>query len=131
MTELEFINRVIKATLVVALLCLIVVSFYYGLPYGMGIFAGAVWGCVNLFFLKQLVQNWLILGPRDYLKIYTILGIKFPLLYLAGYGLLKIKYLPPLNLLLGFSLIFGVIFLKGLGRLFLEKNQTQEKSKTA
>jgi hypothetical protein len=129
--ELEFINRVIKTTLVLAVLALIAVGFYYGLPYGLGIFAGAVWGCVNLFFLKQLVRNWLVVGPKDHLKIYTMLGIKFPLLYLAGYGLLKIKYLPALNLLLGFSLIFAVIFLKGLGRLFLEKTQTKEKSKTA
>ena len=119
------------ATLILALLCLIVVGFYYGPQHGLGIFAGAVWGCVNLFFIKQLVQNWLIVGSKDYLKIYTILGIKFPLLYLAGYGLLRIKYLPPLNILLGFSLIFLVIFLKGLGRLFLEKAQTKEKSKTA
>ncbi len=129
--ELEFINRVIKTTLILAVVAWIAVGFYYGLPYGLGIFAGAVWGCVNLFFLKQLVRNWLVVGPKDHLKIYTILGIKFPLLYLAGYGLLKIKYLPALNLLLGFSLIFAVIFLKGLGRLFLEKSQTNEKSKTA
>jgi len=129
--ELEFINRVIKTTLILAVLVLIVVSFYYGLPYGLGIFAGAIWGCVNLFFLKQLVRNWLVVGPKDHLKIYTILGIKFPLLYLAGFGLLKIYYVPPLSLLLGFSLIFAVIFLKGLGRLFLEKTQTKEKSKKA
>lgn len=129
--ELEFINRVIKTTLILAGVALIAVGFYYGLPYGLGIFAGAVWGCVNLFFLKQLVRNWLVVGPKDHLKIYTILGIKFPLLYLAGYGLLRIKYLPPLNLLLGFSLIFLVIFLKGLGRLFLEKSQAKGKSKAA
>jgi len=129
--ELEFINRVIKTTLILAVIALIAVGFYYGLPYGLGIFAGAVWGCVNLFFLKQLVRNWLVAGPKDHLKIYTILGIKFPLLYLAGFGLLKIKYLPAFNLLLGFSLIFVVIFLKGLGRLFLEKSQAKEKSKTA
>jgi hypothetical protein len=129
--ELEFINRVIKTAFILAVIALIAVGFYYGLPYGLGIFAGAVWGCVNLFFLKQLVRNWLVAGPKDHLKIYAILGIKFPLLYLAGFGLLKIKYLPALNLLLGFSLIFAVIFLKGLGRLFLEKSQAKEKSKTA
>ena len=129
--ELEFINRVIKTTLILAGIALIAVGFYYGLPYGLGIFAGAIWGCVNLFFLKQLVRNWLVAGPKDHLKIYTILGIKFPLLYLAGFGLLKIKYLPALNLLLGFSLIFVVIFLKGLGRLFLEKTQAKRNSKAA
>ena len=129
--ELEFINRVIKTTLILAVIALIAVGFYYGLPYGLGIFAGAMWGCLNLFFIKQLVQNWLTLAPKDYLKIYTILGIKFPLLYLAGYGLLRIKYLPPLNLILGFSLIFLVIFLKGLGRLVLEKTQAEKKSKAA
>jgi hypothetical protein len=129
--ELEFINRVIKTAFILAVIALIAVGFYYGLPYGLGIFAGAMWGCVNLFFLKQLVRNWLVAGPKDHLKIYTILGIKFPLLYLAGFGLLKIKYLPALNLLLGFSLIFVVIFLKGLGRLFLEKTQAKRNSKAA
>jgi len=129
--KLEFISRVIKVTLIVAVICLVVVGFYYGLSYGLGIFAGAVWGCVNLYLIKQVVGNTLTLEQKDYLKIFTILGIKFPLLYLAGYGLLKIKYLPALNLLLGFSLIFGVIFLKGLGRVFLEKNQIPEKSKVA
>jgi hypothetical protein len=129
--KLEFISRVIKVTLIVAVICLVVVGFYYGLSYGLGIFAGAVWGCVNLHLIKQVVGNTLTLEQKDYLKIFTILGIKFPLLYLAGYGLLKIEYLPALNLLLGFSLIFGVIFLKGLGRVFLEKNQIPEKSKVA
>ena len=129
--EIEFINRVIRVALILAALSLVVVGFYYGLPSGLGVFVGAVWGCINLYFLKQLVKNTLTLEQKDYLKIYTILGIKFPLLYLAGYGLLKIKYLPALILLLGFSLIFGVVFLKGLGRVFLEKNQIQEKSKAA
>jgi len=128
---LEFINRVIKITLILAAVILVLVSFYYGVAYGLAIFAGSVWGCLNLYFLKQLVQNWLTLGPRDYLKIWTILGLKFPILYAAGFGLLKIKYLPPLNLLLGFSLIFAVIFLKGLGRVFLEKTQSEGKSKIA
>jgi hypothetical protein len=129
--ELEFISRVIKVTLIVAVISLVVVGFYYGLSYGLGIFAGAVWGCVNLYFIRQMVRNTLTLEQKDYLKIFTILGIKFPMLYLAGYGLLRIKYLPPLNLLLGFSLVFAVIFLKGLGRVFLDKTQVQKGSKVA
>lgn len=125
--EIEFVNRVIKVTLILAGITFAIISFYYGLPYGLAILAGAGWGCVNLYFLKQLISNWLTLEPRDHLKIWTIMGIKFPILYLAGFGLLKIKYLPALNLLLGFSLILAVIFLKGLGRVFLGENPDAKK----
>jgi hypothetical protein len=110
---LEFVNQVIKITLLLAGMCF-VIGLFYNLPYASGIAAGAIWGCVNLFLLKHLLQNWLMFGQRDYIKFYTISFIKFPLLYLAGYGLLSISYFPILSLLLGFSLIFVAIFLRGL-----------------
>src|SRR3990172_7475627 len=120
---LEFITRVIKVTLILAAVSLLAVSVYYGFGFGLAIFLGSLWGCVNLFFIKLLVQEFITAEKRDYLRIWTILGIKFPILYLAGFGLLRIDYLPALNLALGFSLIPAVVFLKGLGRLILEKTR--------
>jgi hypothetical protein len=97
----------------------------------LAILAGAVWGSANLFFIKQLFKNWLIPGRRDFLKIWAILGLKFPILYLAGFGLLKTGYLPDLDLLIGFTLIMAVIFLKGLGRLLMESARSKQESKAA
>jgi hypothetical protein len=45
--------------------------------------------------------------------------LKFPLLYLVGYLLLKSSLFPVLSLVVGFTLIFAVIVLKALGRLLL------------
>ena len=115
---LEFVNNVIKITLFLATACF-AIGLFYNPAFGSGIAAGAAWGCVNLFLLKHLMQNWLVLGPRDYVKVYTISFIKFPLLYLSGYGLLSISYFPILSLLLGFSLIFVAIFLKGLRHVLI------------
>ena len=126
---LEFITRVIKVTLILAAVSLLAVSVYYGFGFGLAIFLGSLWGCVNLFFIKLLVQEFITAEKRDYLKIWTILGIKFPILYLAGFGLLQVDYLPALNLALGFSLIPAVVFLKGLGRLILEKTRPQGDSR--
>ena len=128
---ITFIDKIIKTTLVVALLTFAVVSLYFGLPHGLAILAGAVWGSVNLYFIKQLVKNWLIPGRRDFLKILVILGLKFPILYLAGFGLLMTTYLPELDLLIGFTLIMAVIFLKGLGRLLMESARSNQESKAA
>ncbi len=129
--EITFIDKIIKTTLAVAFLTFVVVSFYFGLPHGLAILAGAVWGSTNLFFIKQLVKNWLIPGQRDFLKIWVILGLKFPILYLAGFGLLKTGYLPELDLLIGFTLMMAVVFLKGLGRLFMESANSKQESKAA
>ena len=115
---IEFVSNVIRITLLLAGMCF-AVGLFYNLPYGSGIAAGAIWGCVNVFLLKHLFQNCLVLGPRDYVKVYTISFIKFPLLYLAGYGLLCISYFPILSLLLGFSLIFVAIFLRGLRHVLI------------
>lgn len=110
---IEFVSNVIKITFFLAATCF-AFCLFFDPSFGSGIAAGATWGCVNLFLLKHLVQNWLVLGPRDYIRVYTVSFIKFPLLYLAGYGLLTISYFPILSLLLGFSLIFVAIFLRGL-----------------
>ena len=122
--EIEFINRIIKISLIVAGVIFIVMILLVDFPTALGFLAGTLWGCLNLFLLKHLIQNLLVIGTRSYLKIYTIVGLKFPLLYLVGYGLLRIKELPILSLVMGFSFIFVMIFLKGLGLLLTQKTQS-------
>ena len=123
---IEFIHRVIKTSLVLAVLILLFVTVYYDFKFGAGILAGSIWGCLNLYFLTQLITEIFSPGKEaKKRKVVLIAVVKFPLLYAAGYLLLKTSYFPPLSLICGFTLIFLVIFLKALGRwlLSLEKDK--------
>jgi len=124
---IEFIHRVIKTSLVLAVLILLFVTVYYDFKFGAGILAGSVWGCLNLYFLTQLITE--VFSPGKEVKkrkVVLIAVVKFPFLYLAGYLLLKINYFPPLSLICGFTLIFLVIFLKAMGRWILSMNKDKD-----
>ncbi len=128
----EFIHRVIKTSLVLAVLGFLFVTVYYDFEFGGGILAGTAWGCLNLLFLTNLITE--VFSPGKEVRkgrIVLIAVFKFPLLYAAGYLLLRIKYFPPESLLIGFTLLFVVMFLKAMGRWVLSldaKQQNQAKS---
>jgi hypothetical protein len=103
--------------LIVAVLSFLFISVYYNFPFGLGLFLGTVWGCLNLFFISQLIIEAISLKKPNKGKIILIFLVKFPLLYFVGYVLLWLKYLPVESLVVGFTLIFAVTFLKALGRL--------------
>ena len=67
---------------------------------------------VNLIFLSALVRAALRPGHVDRVKVVGLAFVKFPLLYLSGYFLLRAGYFEPLHLLAGFSMILAVIVLK-------------------
>ncbi|KPJ64835.1 hypothetical protein AMJ44_12045 [candidate division WOR-1 bacterium DG_54_3] len=124
----EFIHRVIKTSLVVAVLGFLFVTVYYDFKFGAGILVGTIWGCLNLYFLTNLITE--IFSPDKEVrkgKVILIVLVKFPLLYLVGYVLLIIKYFPAVSLVSGFTLIFVVMFLKALGRWVLSL-ETSKKS---
>jgi len=127
----EFIHRVIKTSLVLAVLGFLFVTVYYDFKFGAGILAGTVWGCLNLLFLTHLITE--IFSPGQEVrkgKVIIIALVKFPLLYLFGYILLRTDYFPAISLLSGFTLIFLVMFLKALGRWILSLD-SNKKTKSA
>ena len=129
----EFIHRVIKTSLVLAVLVFLFVTVYYSFRFGAGILVGALWGCLNLLFLTNLITEVFTPGKEVRKgKIILIAVVKFPLLYAAGYVLLWIKYLPAESLLIGFTLLFVVMFLKAMGRwiLSLDSNKQVKKNST-
>lgn len=116
----EFIHRVIKTSLVLAALGFLFVTVYYNFKFAAGILVGAIWGCLNLLFLTHLITE--VFSPGKEIrkgKVILIALVKFPLLYAAGYLLLRINYFPAESLLSGFTLIFVVMFLKALGKWVL------------
>jgi hypothetical protein len=128
----EFIHRVIKTSLIVAVLGFLFVTVYYNFRFGAGILVGALWGCLNLYFLTNLITE--IFSPGKEVrkgKVILVVLVKFPLLYLIGYVLLIIKkgnirYFPAVSLVSGFTLIFLVMFLKALGRWILSLETSKE-----
>lgn len=77
-----------------------------------GTILGALWGAANLFLIKQLLEAIFLPTQNKALKILIFTFIKFPLLYGAGYGLLRINSISPWDLLIGFTcvLIGAVIY---------------------
>lgn len=106
----KIINKIIYTTLLLACVCLLIGTISHHVQEGMALFTGALWGSVNLFFLKLLVQNLLIKRSAN-LQLFAFMAIKWPLLYLAGYGLLKMDYFPSYYLLAGLSTLFLMIFI--------------------
>jgi hypothetical protein len=128
----EFIHRVIKTSLVVAVLGFLFVTVYYNFRFGAGILVGTIWGGLNLYFLTNLITE--IFSPGKEVrkgKIILIVLVKFPLLYLIGYILLIIKYFPAVSLISGFTLIFLVMFLKALGRWVLSLDVSKKSEITS
>ena len=108
--KLEFIDRVIKVSKAVACLLGGLVALY-DLLSGLALLAGGLWGAYNLYFIMQLMKS--LVGARKR-ALWTL--IKFPLLYLAGYMLLKM--LPALYLLAGFTICLLVLVLMALWQQF-------------
>ena len=124
---LEFINRVIRTSLIVSVLLFLFVAVYRNFPFGLGLFLGTAWGCLNLFFITQTIVEAFSLKKPNKGKLMLILLVKFPLLYSAGYLLLRLKYFPVESLLIGFTLIFAITFLKALGQVVLSSFSREEK----
>lgn len=116
---IEFIHRVIKTSLILAFLIFLFVTFYYRFDYASGIFVGCGWGCMNLFFLTNLITETTNLKGVNKKRVLLLVLLKFPLLYLTGYFLLRINYFPVTSLLVGFTLIFAVVLLKALGKMVI------------
>ncbi len=114
--DLDFIHRTLKTTGVVLLIAFFFGIYYYGFWPALAFFSGGIWGMVNLIFITGLIRAAVRPGGADVLKSVGLGIIKFPLLYAAGYFLLKVPQFDPLYLLAGFTLLFAIILLKVVGR---------------
>jgi len=118
--DLEFISRTLRTSGIVLLISLLFGIYYFGPLPAIAFFSGGVWGMVNLMFLSALVRVALRPGGADVSSTLVWMVIKFPLLYLAGYALLKVSGFEAVSLLLGFTLILAIIILKVIGRAILK-----------
>ena len=92
---LDFISRTLKTTGYLILIFLPFGIYYLGVYPTLAIFSGCVWGIVNILFITRLVKVTIRPGGVDSFHAIAWGILKFPLLYLAGYFLLKVTYFEP------------------------------------
>ena len=126
---LAFIDRSLKTFGAVLIIFLPFGLYYWGLFPTLAVFSGGVWGLLNLLLLARLVKVSLRPEGADRGKTLVVALFKFPVLYVAGYFLLKIPQFDPLLLAVGFSSLFGIIVLKALGRMVVPVNDHPQRSR--
>ncbi len=125
--SLDFVDRTIRTTGIVLLIVFIFGIYYLGVYHSLAVFSGGIWALINLMFLSVLVKAAIKPGEVDKMKVAGLALIKFPLLYVSGYFLLKVTVFKIEYIVIGFSIPLAVIILKVISRaLFGLDNKTQK-----
>lgn len=117
--DLSFIHRTLKTTGVVLLIGALFGLYYLGVWASLAFLSGGIWGMVNLMFITGLIRATIRPDGVNTSRALGLAIVKFPLLYAAGYFLLKVPQFDPLHILAGFSLLLLIIVLKVVGRAVL------------
>ena len=75
---------------------------------------GALWGLVNVYFIKELLYELLIANPKNFIKITLTMAFKFPILYGIGFLVLYYQDEFALPMLIGFTISLAMITQKWL-----------------
>ena len=122
--EKEFINKSLKVSTIVAIIFAPFLFVYFGASVALGFMAGAAWNIVNVFLLHWVLTTTLSPAAANNenknKKMWgAIAGIlKFPVLYGAGYIIIKYTNLSLYGILVGFSLLLIVFILRVSGMYF-------------
>lgn len=117
-----------RATAVVGVLAFAFVAVYYQIDYAWGLLIGCAWGMGNFWALTRVITAVVTPGEVDRRRAYILAAVKFPVLYVAGYYILRSDWFSPISLLTGFSILFIVVVLKAAGRMFLHLDDRSGRS---
>jgi len=123
--DLDLLRRVRNASILFGAVLAVPLSFYFGWNGGLSWVAGITWSLVNLVFITSLVKNVITLEERNLLSIVLALVVKFPVLYIAGWLMLR-QGLSPLWMMAGFTWPFFVLVLKASGRAYMKMDETPQ-----
>jgi hypothetical protein len=117
--DIGFIQRTLKTTGILALIVLAFGWMYYPFYDVLALFTGMIWSMVNFYFLALLIMTTIRPGEIDKGGAIVLGLVKLPLLYTAGYFLVKAPIFDVVPLAIGFSSLFAVMLLKVLARVML------------
>jgi hypothetical protein len=117
--DIGFIERTLKTTGILALIVLTFGWMYYPFYDVLALFSGMIWSIVNFYFLALLIMATIRPGEIDKGGAIVLGLIKLPLLYAAGYFLVKAPIFDVVPLAIGFGSLFAVMLLKVIARVML------------
>ena len=107
----RFFNSVTVNGLVLSAAAVIGAFYLRDGLYACGILVGSAWIFLNSFFLFSILET--AMGPKknqDPRKTTALLLVKFPVIYLTGFFILKSRFFPVLSIVTGLS-VFMAAFL--------------------
>jgi hypothetical protein len=122
--DADLLRRVHRTSMWLGLVLAAPLAFYFGTAAGAAWVLGAAWSLVNLRLIASIVRRVLTLEPRPWPRLVLALLLKFPLLYGAGFALLRSGRLSAAWLAAGFAWPFVVVVLKAAGRAALDLDRT-------
>ena len=123
---IEFLNRTLRTAGIVLLVALPFDLFYFGVYPALAVLSGGVWGLLNFIFLSGLIRHAMRPEGADGRKVALFALFKFPLLYAAGYFLLRVPQFGPVPLLIGFSIVLAVLVLRAAAVLVFKLDAQSE-----
>jgi hypothetical protein len=117
---LDFVNRIIKTSLILAAVLFPFLAIYISMPFAIAYLLGCLWACLNLFAIKFLIVQLITPEPKNKVLLAIFMLVKFPVIYFLGYLLVIWSYPPIYGLVWGFSSILAVSVLKVLSRHLLQ-----------
>ncbi len=87
----------------------LILFFLKGWTWASGTLVGGLWVFLNSFFLYQLLEMGLHPKAKQKERILIFSVLKFPVLYITGFFILRTKVFPVYSLLLGLTLYFAAL----------------------
>lgn len=102
-----FVKKAIKLTSIIAVLIVLGLGVFKKISWAEGFLIAVIWSILNYLLTMNLFQMGLL--KEDKTKLFLMLLIKFPVLYLFGFFILVSRLFPVSSLLSGLPLILVVI----------------------
>lgn len=122
--DFDFINKALGIAAIATFLVVISSFVYYNKNFALGALAGGAWNIINVYFLTCLVRVAFGTKSPNKKKITYLVFIKFPLLYGAGFAILRYSGVSLYGVLVGFSILFLIIPLKAIGAVIGDRSRT-------
>lgn len=91
--------------------------------WALGVLTAGLWAFVNFYFLFRLIEAGFERKPEHKNRVLFYSVLKFPVLYLAGFFILKSRFFPAYSLLIGLT-IFMAAFVFHWTRLVSAEGKT-------
>ncbi len=105
----DLLRKSIKLTVILVLAIAAALAIMHQVRFALGLLVSASWSIINFALLIKILEIAMLHKPRN--KLFLILMIKFPLLYLIGFLILASKFFPAYSLLAGLG---SILFMVGV-----------------